>query len=166
MAKYIEYYDKLSSLAYVISCDIKKYNEKLITSYDSLDKKPTDEVINEANDLIARIEALSVMLNKVNSLSEFALNLHIAERSWKMDINKIIDKISNSLSDDINMLQDMMIYISKQNTNLHSKLTDENERSPLVCELDNRANSQIETLKCIKQTLMATVTTIKSLKRS
>lgn len=81
MATYIEYYDKLSSLAYVISCDIKKNNEKLITSYDSLDKKPTDEVINEANDLIARIEALSVMLNKVNSLSEFALNLYIAERS-------------------------------------------------------------------------------------
>ncbi len=83
-----------------------------------------------------------------------------------MDINRIIDKISSSLSDDINMLQDMMIYISKQNTNLHSKLTDENERSPLVCELDNRANNQIETLKAIKQTLTNTITTIKSLKRS
>ena len=166
MATYIEYYDKLSSLAYVISCDIKKNNEKLITSYDSLDKKPTDEVINEANELIARIEALSVMLNKVNSLSEFALNLHIAERSWKMDINRIIDTISNSLSDDINMLQDMMIYISKQNTNLHSKLASENERSMLIDSLDKRANNQIETLKDIKQTLMSTITTIKSLKRS
>lgn len=83
-----------------------------------------------------------------------------------MDINKIIDKISNSLSDDINMLQDMMIYISKQNTNLHSKLTDENERSPLVNSLDKRANNQIETLKDIKQTLTNTITTIKSLKRS
>ena len=81
MAKYIEYYDKLSSLAYVLSCDIKKNNEKLITSYNSLAKNSTEEVINEANDLIARIEALTVMLNKVNSLSEFALNLHIAERS-------------------------------------------------------------------------------------
>lgn len=83
-----------------------------------------------------------------------------------MDINRIIDKISNSLSDDINMLQDMMIYISKQNTNLHSKLSNENECSPLVCALDKRANSQIETLKAIKQTLTNTITTIKALKRS
>ena len=83
-----------------------------------------------------------------------------------MDINKIIDTISNSLSDDINMLQDMMIYISKQNTNLHSKLANENERSLLVDSLDKRANNQIETLKDIKQTLTNTITTIKSLKRS
>ena len=83
-----------------------------------------------------------------------------------MDINRIIDTISNSLSDDINMLQDMMIYISKQNTNLHSKLASENECSPLVDSLDKRANNQIETLKDIKQTLMSTITTIKSLKRS
>ena len=83
-----------------------------------------------------------------------------------MDINRIIDKISNSLSDDINMLQDMMIYISKQNTNLHSKLANENECSLLVDSLDKRANNQIETLKDIKQTLTNTITTIKSLKRS
>lgn len=83
-----------------------------------------------------------------------------------MDINRIIDTISNSLSDDINMLQDMMIYISKQNTNLHSKLDDVNNRSILIDSLDKRANNQIETLKDIKQTLTNTITTIKSLKRS